>query len=160
MKEKTDRQPAAATVKTYKKPSPEEIKKKLTDLQYQVTQQEGTESSFNNEYWNIMKRESMLMWLRESRCSVPRTNLIRPGWPSYTRLIATEAITVRKDKKLNMERVEVRSRSGDSHLGNLFNDGPADKGGLRYCMNSASLRFVPLAKWRREGYAEVIPLVK
>ena len=82
------------------------------------------------------------------------------GWPSYTRPIAPEAVTVRTDKKLFMERVEVRSRVGDSHLGHVFNDGPVDKGGLRYCMNSASLRFVPLAKMAEQGYAELIPLVK
>ncbi len=161
VKAKTDKQSETAVAKTYPKPSTEEIKKKLTDLQYQVTQKDGTESPFNNEYWNNHEAGIYVdVVTGEPLFSSKDKFDSGTGWPSYTRPIATEAVTVRKDKKLFMERVEVRSRAGDSHLGHLFNDGPADKGGLRYCMNSASLRFVPLAKMAEEGYAEFIPLVK
>ena len=82
------------------------------------------------------------------------------GWPSYTRPIAPEVVVTKTDISLFMKRIEVRSREGDSHLGHLFEDGPKDKGGLRYCMNSASMRFIPLEKMAEEGYGEFIPLVK
>ena len=161
VKAKSDKQHESAVAKTYKKPSPEEIKKKLTDLQYQVTQKDGTESPFNNEYWNNHEAGIYVDVVTGEPLFSSRDKFDSgTGWPSYTRPIAPEAVTVRTDKKLFMERVEVRSRVGDSHLGHVFNDGPVDKGGLRYCMNSASLRFVPLAKMAEQGYAELIPLVK
>ena len=161
VKAKSDKQHESAVAKTYKKPSPEEIKKKLTDLQYQVTQKDGTESPFNNEYWNNHEAGIYVDVVTGEPLFSSRDKFDSgTGWPSYTRPIAPEAVTVRTDKKLFMERVEVRSRVGDSHLGHVFNDGPVDKGGLRYCMNSASLRFVPLAKMAEQGYAELIPQVK
>ena len=161
VKEKADKQPESVVAKTYQKPSPEEIKSKLTELQYQVTQKDGTESPFNNEYWNNHEAGIYVDVVTGEPLFSSRDKFDSgTGWPSYTRPIAPEAVTVRTDKKLFMERVEVRSRVGDSHLGHVFNDGPVDKGGLRYCMNSASLRFVPLAKMAEQGYAELIPLVK
>ena len=161
VKEKADKQPESVVAKTYQKPSPEEIKSKLTELQYQVTQKDGTESPFNNEYWNNHEAGIYVDVVTGEPLFSSRDKFDSgTGWPSYTRPIAPEAVTVRTDKKLFMERVEVRSRVGDSHLGHVFNDGPVDKGGLRYCMNSASLRFVPLAKMAEQGYAELIPQVK
>lgn len=161
VKAKADKQPQSVVGKTYQKPSPEEIKNKLTELQYQVTQKDGTESPFNNEYWNNHEAGIYVDVVTGEPLFSSRDKFDSgTGWPSYTQPIAPEAVTVRTDKKLFMERVEVRSSVGDSHLGHLFNDGPADKGGLRYCMNSASLRFVPLAKMAEEGYADLIRLVK
>jgi peptide methionine sulfoxide reductase msrA/msrB len=160
-KAKTIKQSKMPVDKVYTKPAPEQIKNKLTDLQYQVTQKDGTESPFNNEYWNNHEAGIYVdVVTGEPLFSSKDKFDSGTGWPSYTRPIAQGSVVTRTDKKLFMERVEVRSRVGDSHLGHLFNDGPADKGGLRYCMNSASLRFIPLAKMAEEGYAEFIPLVK
>ena len=155
---------AAAAPKTqriYAKPAPEEIKRKLTDKQYQVTQKEGTEAPFDNEYWNNHEAGLYVDVVTGEPLFSSRDKYDSgTGWPSFTRPIASDAVVNKTDKSLFMERVETRSRVGGSHLGHVFDDGPKDKGGLRYCMNSASLRFIPLAQMAEQGYGEFIPLVK
>lgn len=151
----------AKSTGTYTKPDQGEIKKKLTDIQYQVTQLDGTEKPFANEYWNhhadglyvdVVTGEPLF----SSRDKYDSGT----GWPSFSKPIVLDAVTTKTDRSLSMQRVEVRSRYGESHLGHLFNDGPSDQGGRRYCMNSAALRFIPLAKMEEEGYGELIPFVK
>jgi peptide methionine sulfoxide reductase msrA/msrB len=145
----------------YKKPSTDEIKKSLSDLQYSVTQQNSTEPPFANEYWNnhskgiytdIVTGEPLFVSSDkfDSGC----------GWPSFTRPIEEEAIKEKDDRSHFMLRTEVRSRIGDIHLGHVFKDGPKEKGGLRYCINSASLRFIPLEEMEEKGYGSYIPLIK
>jgi len=126
---------------------------KLTPLQVQVTQYNATETPFKNEYYNnheigiyvdIVSGEVLFSSLDkfDSGC----------GWPSFTRPIQANTVIEKKDISHFMVRTEVRSRSADSHLGHLFTDGPSDKGGLRYCINSASLRFIPISEMEKEGY--------
>ncbi|WP_269135798.1 bifunctional peptide-methionine (S)-S-oxide reductase MsrA/peptide-methionine (R)-S-oxide reductase MsrB [Sporosarcina cyprini] len=145
----------------YPKPSDQEIKKKLTDIQYKVTQGNDTEFAFSNEYWDneepglyvdVVTGEPLFSSADkyDSGC----------GWPSFTKPIAPEVITTKEDRSFNMVRTEVRSRTGDSHLGHVFEDGPADKGGLRYCINSAAIKFIPKADLEKEGYGYLQHLVK
>jgi len=145
----------------YPKPSLVDIKKKLTAMQYHVTQESGTEVPFVNEYWDnhavglyvdIVTGEPLF----SSRDKYDSGT----GWPSYTQPIAPDAITTKVDNSFFAERVEVRSRYGDSHLGHVFNDGPKERGGLRYCMNSAALRFIPLDQMDELGYGAFVSLVK
>src|SRR6516164_6396695 len=140
---------------TATKPSAEGLKKKLTPEQYHVTQQCGTEPPFRNEYWDnhkagiyvdVVSGEPLFSSLDKFDSGT--------GWPSFTRPVKGTDVVEKKDSTLGMERVEVRSKTADSHLGHLFDDGPRDKGGLRYCINSASLRFIPLEELEREGYGE------
>jgi len=142
----------------FRKPSDTELKKQLTPEQYQVTQQEGTEAPFGNAYWNnheagiyvdVVSGEPLFSSLDKFDSGT--------GWPSFTRPLEAEAVNTRTDRSLFSTRTEVRSRLADSHLGHVFDDGPAP-GGLRYCMNSASLRFVPMARLEAEGYGEYLPL--
>jgi methionine-R-sulfoxide reductase len=142
----------------YQKPSDTELKKKLTPEQYQVTQLEGTEPPFHNEYWNehrpgiyvdVVSGEALFSSLDKFESGT--------GWPSFTRPLEPSNVTTRTDHKLFMERTEVRSRHAGSHLGHVFDDGPAPTG-LRYCMNSASLRFVPVERLEAEGYGKYLPL--
>lgn len=126
---------------------------RLTPLQYRVTQQDGTEPAFRNEYWNnhdaglyvdVVSGQPLFSSTEKYDSGT--------GWPSFTRPIAPEAVTTRVDRSLFMKRVEVRSSGADSHLGHVFDDGPREAGGLRYCMNSAALRFVPVDQLEAEGY--------
>jgi len=128
---------------------------RLTDSQYQVTQQDGTEPAFRNEYWDnhepgiyvdVVSGQPLFSSLDKFDSGT--------GWPSFTRPIAAETVRTKTDKSHWMTRTEVRSAGADSHLGHLFDDGPADAGGQRYCMNSAALRFVPLAELEEQGYGE------
>jgi peptide-methionine (R)-S-oxide reductase len=128
---------------------------RLTDTQYQVTQNEGTEPPFRNEYWNnhepglyvdVVSGQPLFSSLDKYDSGT--------GWPSFTRPIDPEAVTTKTDWKLLMPRTEVRSSGAESHLGHVFKDGPRDAGGLRYCMNSASLRFIPVAELEQQGYGE------
>jgi peptide methionine sulfoxide reductase msrA/msrB len=132
----------------------EGIRKKLTPLQYKVTQEEGTEPAFNNEYWDNKKPGIYVDIVSgEPLFSSLDKYDSKTGWPSFTKPLVSKNILERSDNSLFTTRTEVRSRMGDSHLGHVFDDGPPPTG-LRYCMNSAALRFIPAEKLEEEGYSE------
>ncbi|WP_061599762.1 peptide-methionine (R)-S-oxide reductase MsrB [Streptococcus gordonii] len=145
----------------YEKPTDAELKEQLTQEQYQVTQHNATERPFHNAY-NATFEEGIYVDVTtgeplffagdkfESGC----------GWPSFSRPIAREVLRYYEDKSHGMERIEVRSRSGNAHLGHVFTDGPESAGGLRYCINSAALRFIPKEKMEAEGYAYLLQHMK
>jgi methionine-R-sulfoxide reductase len=143
---------------TFKKPSDAELKQKLTPIQYKVTQHEGTEPPFKNEYWDnheagiyvdVVSGEPLFSSLDKFESGT--------GWPSFTRPLVPANVKTKTDRQLFMTRTEVRSAHGDSHLGHVFDDGPKPTG-LRYCMNSASMRFIPVSKLAAEGYGEYVTL--
>jgi methionine-R-sulfoxide reductase len=146
-------------VSDFKKPADSELKAKLTPMQYEVTQHEHTESPFKNEYWNNHEEGIYVDVVSGEPLFSSRDKFESgTGWPSFTKPIEPLNIKTKTDKSLFMERTEVRSAHADSHLGHLFDDGPADKGGLRYCMNSASMRFIPVSKLQEEGYGKYLKL--
>ena len=146
--------------KTYKKPPEETLHKILTPEQYEVTQQEGTERPFQNSFWNnhsegiyvdIVTGEPLFISIDKFDSGT--------GWPSFTQPLTQKAVTEKTDGNILLgQRTEVRSKAGDSHLGHVFPDGPPDRGGLRYCINSASLKFIPVEELKENGYEEFIPL--
>lgn len=146
--------------KVCKKPPEEEVKKMLSDMQYRVTQKEATEPPFRNEYWDN-KKDGIYVDVVTGEPLFSSTDKFESGtgWPSFTRPIEGIALTEKTDRKLFYSRTEVRSNIGDSHLGHVFSDGPQPTG-LRYCINSASLRFVPKEKLKDEGYEEYLRLFK
>jgi len=148
-------------VSDYPKPSDEEIKAKLTAEQYEVTQRNATEPSFTNRYVDLFEPGIYVdVVTGEPLFSSKDKYHSGSGWPSFTKPIESYVVKYVVDNSLFMTRTEVRSRSGDSHLGHMFEDGPKDRGGLRYCINSAALRFVPLEKMAAEGYGYLISKVK
>jgi methionine-R-sulfoxide reductase len=142
----------------FHKPSDTELQKTLSPMQYRVTQHEGTEPAFRNEYWDnheagiyvdIVSGEPLFSSLDKYDSGT--------GWPSFTRPLVPENIKTKTDRSLFMARTEVRSAHADSHLGHLFDDGPRPTG-LRYCMNSASMRFIPVNQLAAQGYGEYVKL--
>lgn len=137
------------------------LRDRLTPIQYAVTQENATEPPFRNEYWNkglpgiyvdITTGEPLFISSDkfESGC----------GWPSFTRPLTSSVVREVEDFSHGMCRTEIRSAVGDAHLGHVFPDGPADQGGLRYCINSASLRFIPVDEMEARGYGEYVPLIR
>ncbi len=145
----------------YPKPSDQELKEKLSDIQYKVTQENVTERAFSNEYFDNHEPGLYVdVATGEPLFSSKDKYDSGCGWPSFTRPIVEEVVHYESDTSFNMVRTEVRSRSGDSHLGHVFDDGPKDKGGLRYCINSASIKFIPLSQMEAEGYGDLVSLIE
>ena len=145
----------------YVRPSEAEIKANLTDEQYYVTQQNGTERPFSHEYDHQFKRGIYVDIVSgEPLFSSSDKYDSGCGWPAFSKPIDTAVINELFDDSHGMRRTEVRSRVGDSHLGHVFNDGLPELGGMRYCINGASLRFIPLNEMEQEGYGDLIGLVE
>ncbi len=145
----------------YAKPPDAELKKRLTPAEYNVTQNAGTERAFSGKYWDN-KEPGLYVDVATGEPLFSSADKYDSGcgWPSFTKPIDPAVIVRREDASLGMKRTEVRSRVGDSHLGHVFDDGPRDKGGLRYCINSLALRFIPYADLEKEGLGEFKELVK
>ncbi len=156
----TARRPSVTTPRQFVKPTDAELRTLLTAEQYQVTQHEGTERAFRNAYWDnheagiyvdIVSGEPLFSSLDKYESGT--------GWPSFTKPLETANIRTKSDRQFFMTRTEVRSKNADSHLGHLFDDGPKPTG-QRYCMNSASMRFIPVDKLEAEGYGQYVALFR
>jgi peptide methionine sulfoxide reductase msrA/msrB len=145
--------------KNFVKPDTEELRKMLSSLQYKVTQEDGTERAFDNEYWDN-KAEGIYVDIVSGEPLFSSTDKYKSGtgWPSFVKPIETGVVTEHSDRKFFMTRTEIRSKIADSHLGHVFNDGPKDRGGLRYCMNSAAMKFIPKEKMEELGYKKYLRL--
>ncbi|MBD8479508.1 peptide-methionine (R)-S-oxide reductase MsrB [Microbacterium sp. CFBP 8794] len=143
----------------YRKTS--EALSRLTDRQFAVTQDDATEPPFRNEYWDNHEDGIYVDVVSGQPLFSSRDKFESgSGWPSFTRPLDDAAVVEKKDRTLWMTRTEVRSAGADSHLGHLFDDGPRDAGGLRYCMNSAAMRFVPVSELEAQGYGAYLPLFR
>lgn len=147
-------------MKKYEKSSDRELREKLTPMQYQVTQQDATEPPFQNEFWRH-KEEGIYVDIVSGEPLFSSKDKFDShcGWASFARPVG-DNIEEKRDTKFGMLRTEVRSKHGDSHLGHVFDDGPQELGGLRYCINSAALRFIPKADLEEEGYGEYSKIFK
>lgn len=136
-----------------------ELKSKLTEMQYYVTQENGTEPPFQNPYDKHFE-EGIYVDIVSGEPLFSSTDKYDAGcgWPSFTKPIQTEEVTEHFDDSFGMRRVEVRSKTADSHLGHVFPDGPRETGGTRYCINSAALKFIPASELKKEGYAQYVKL--
>lgn len=143
----------------FKKPSSEELKKELDESQYKVTQEDATEKPYTHEY-NMVIEDGIYVDVVSGEPLFSSLDKYDAGcgWPSFTKPLEKEHVVEEEDLSLGMSRTEVRSKYADSHLGHLFPDGPTDKGGLRYCINGASLRFIRKADMEKEGYGEYLKI--
>lgn len=143
--------------KKYSRKTKEGLQQELTELQYKVTQNAATETPFQNEYFDNFK-EGIYVDITTGEPLFISTDKFDSGcgWPSFSKPISGATIKESTDNSLSRERIEVKSKTGDAHLGHVFSDGPQDKGGLRYCINSAALKFIPKDEMEKEGYAEYL----
>ena len=152
---------ADTTQRKYERPSTDTLKSKLTEIQYQVTQNAATERPFTNEYDHEL-RPGIYVDITTGEPLFLSTDKFDSGcgWPAFSKPIDAHLLKNIKDTSHGMQRIEVRSNKGNAHLGHVFNDGPKEKGGLRYCINSASLRCVPQAEMEKQGYGAYLPLLE
>ena len=144
----------------YKKPLEPILKRKLTSLQYDVTQNSATENPFHNEYWNFFEEGIYVDIVTGEPLFLSKDKFSSScGWPSFSNPISEDAVVYIKDRSFGMLRTEVRSKIGDSHLGHVFDDGPKEKGGRRFCINSAAIKFISLEDMENLGYGELKNLV-
>lgn len=145
--------------KKYVKKSDEELKKELSKIEYKVTQENFTEPPFENKYWNCFE-EGIYVDITSGEPLFISTDKFESGcgWPAFSKPIEKSVIKEKRDTSFGMHRTEVKARNSDSHLGHVFCDGPEELGGLRYCINSASLRFIPFEDLEKEGYGEYLDL--
>ncbi len=151
--------PAPAKADAAKIPSDEELRKRLTPLQYQVVRENGTERPFSNEYWRH-NEEGIYVDLISGKPLFSSKDKFHSdcGWPAFAKPIDAAEVKNLSDKSHGMERIEVRSKTGDAHLGHVFDDGPKELGGLRYCINSASIRFIAKDKMAAAGYGDYLKI--